>query len=83
MDTGSRGKKRPKCKVKTGPGVPCEVSPNQIGKNFKNCILNFSCQWHPQLRARPHEQGLLGSKTLNLAFDNFCFQSGYEQEKHI
>ena len=26
--------------------------------------INYRCQWHPQLRARPHEHGLSGSKTL-------------------
>ena len=59
METG------PKDKVLTGPGVPCEALPNQIGKNVGNaCMLNYCCKWHPQLRARPHEQGLSGSKTL-------------------
>ena len=26
--------------------------------------LNHCCQWQPQLRARPYEHGLSGSKTL-------------------
>ena len=29
----NKGKKRPKGKVQTGPGVPCEAPPNQISKN--------------------------------------------------
>ena len=60
-------RKRPKGKVQTGPGVPCEAPPSHISKNFKKCILNYCCQWHPQLRARPHELGLSGSKTLHVA----------------
>ena len=26
--------------------------------------VNYCCQWHPKLRAKPHEHGLSGSKTL-------------------
>ena len=34
-----------------------------LKKNLKYG-LNYCCQWQPQLRARPHEQGLSGSKTF-------------------
>ena len=50
--------------MQTGPGVPRRAPPKQISKNLKKCLLNYCCQWHPQLHARPHEHGLVGSKTF-------------------
>lgn len=35
-------KERPKGKAQTGPRVPCEAPPNQIGKNYKNYQYVFS-----------------------------------------
>ena len=52
MNSYSNEKKGPKSKVETGPGVPCKAPPNEISKNLKKCVLNYCCQWHPQLRAR-------------------------------